>query len=279
MGDGPRDWSPRGYWDDTSSGRGTHPSWGSSTTVAVRSRRSWLSLLSLLFGSAAFFTMLFAPGTMSRAGFVWTTAGLTAVYFGIHHFSRHRRGLARGVLMASLGITFGAAATLLSIWGMLSYSYPTLPTPPHIALGQPPPPPASPSSDPTLDAVPTPAAEDDHSYEMRAGRVVPPAPNAHEVEPAYQLQANLVAAAYEICVGISQYREQYGAVPDSLTVGDDGAISIAGVTFSAVLPAYMRMSFTPGAPDESAFLTLADAQSGMAVSCVRSSNGFWIANN
>ena len=182
--------------------------------------------------------------------------------------------------MASLGIAFGAAATLLSIWGMLSYSYPTLPTPPHIALGQPPAPPqfTAPSADPTLDAVPAPAAEDDHSYEMRAGRVVPPAPNAQEVEPAYQLQANLVAAAYEICVGISQYREQYGAVPDSLTVGDDGAISTAGVTFPAVLPAYMRMSFTPG-PDESAFLSVADAESGMAVSCVRSENGFWIANN
>jgi hypothetical protein len=108
---------------------------------------------------------------------------------------------------------------------------------------------------------------------------VPPAPNARAVEPAYQLQANLVAVAYEICVGIGQYREQYGALPASLTVGDDGGISTTGVTFSAVLPAYIRMSFAPDAPDESAFLTVADAESGMAMSCVRSGNEVWVANN
>jgi hypothetical protein len=161
MGDGPRDWSPRGYWDDHSSGSGTRPSWATASAIAVRPRRSAMGLLALLVGSTALLVMLLASATVSRTGFVWTTAGLTAIYFGVHHFSRRRRGLASGALMASLGIAFGAAATLLSIWGMLAFSYPALPTPPHIAFAQLPAPMAAtaPSVGPTGEAGAAPVAQ------------------------------------------------------------------------------------------------------------------------
>ncbi|MFH8249498.1 hypothetical protein ACH3VR_03920 [Microbacterium sp. B2969] len=131
--------------------------------------------------------------------------------------------------------------------------------------------------------TPSPAVQqvqaEDHSYELRAGRAVPAASNARQVEPQYQLQANLVALAYEICIGIDEYRSKYGGLPTSLSVADDGRLTTDDVTFSAVVPAYVRLSYTPDAPLDSAFVTVADAESGLAMSCVRSADEMWIANS
>src|SRR3954452_9255892 len=65
MGEGRRDWSPRGYWDDHSSAGGTRSSWGAASAIAVRPRRSAMGLLSLLVGSAALLVMLLASATLS----------------------------------------------------------------------------------------------------------------------------------------------------------------------------------------------------------------------
>ena len=68
-------------------------------------------------------------------------------------------------------------------------------------------------------------------------------------------------------------------MPTSLTVGGDGRISAPDAVFSAVLPAYMRLSYVPEAPDGTAYLTVADIESGMAMSCVRSGDEGWITNS
>ncbi len=75
------------------------------------------------------------------------------------------------------------------------------------------------------------------------------------------------------------YREQTGTLPDSLAVEDDGRVSTAGGTFGAVVPAYMRISYVPNAPDATAYLTVADTESGMAMSCVRTGGEGWITNS
>ncbi|KHK98778.1 hypothetical protein LK09_07710 [Microbacterium mangrovi] len=109
--------------------------------------------------------------------------------------------------------------------------------------------------------------------------MVPSVPDATTVDPAYQLQANLVVTAYKICTGLNGYRTKLGALPESLTVSDDGRISGPGGTLSVVLPAYMRISYVPNAPDGTAYVTVADSESGMAMSCVKSGEQGWIANN
>ncbi|MEU1972849.1 hypothetical protein ABZ477_14430 [Microbacterium sp. NPDC019599] len=182
-------------------------------------------------------------------------------------------------MLATLGIIFGALATVLSVWGMAWAADQTLPAPPQAVITQA----FSPQASASPAVAPSPpmqeAAPEDHSYALRAGRDVPAASNARQVEPQYQLQANLVAVAYEICVGLDEYRSQYGQLPTSLSVADDGRLTTEGVTFSAVLPAYMRLSYAPDAPLDSAFVTIADAESGMAMSCVRSAEEMWIANS
>lgn len=210
---------------------------------------------------------------------IWTTVGLTAVGFGITHLDRRRRGCARGGVLATLGIVFGSLATVLSIWGMVWAADHSLPAPPQAVITQAFAPQASVSPAVVPNAPVEESAPENHSYELRAGREVPAASNARQVDPQYQLQANLVVVAYEICVGLDQYRSQYGQLPASLSVADDGRLTTEGVTFSEVLPAYMRLSYTPDAPLDSAFVTVADAESGMAMSCVRSAEEMWIANS
>lgn len=294
MGEGPRDWSPPGYWDGGSSGRSSStsssPSWvNAPSPVRPRLRGPGGGILALLFGAGALVATLAPIWSYSPWRLVWTSLGLTAVFFGIRQLSLWRRGLARGRVPAWLGIGLGGAATALLVWGVLWVEVPNLPAPPQVAfaaawpggLAQPalPSAPLAPQATGQAAQPTAPATTAPHSYTLRSGRAVPPTANAREVEPAYQLQANLVATAYEICRDLGSYRQQYGALPPSLNVGGDGRISTDAVAFSAVLPAYMRLSYVPSAPDESSFLAVADTESGMAMSCVRSGNEVWIADN
>lgn len=253
-------------------------------------RDAWLAVL---FGLGALVAVLAPLWSDSPWRLVWTSLGLTAVFFGVRQLSLRRRGLARGRGLSWLGIGLGSTASLLLVWAVLWTEVPAVPAPPQIAfahlwsgrtLAGPAGPAASPAPvDPGVPAQPSApagaAGAADHSYTLRSGRIVPPAPNASTVEPAYQLQANLVTSAYQICQGLSTYRQQYGALPESLQVGGDGRISTDTVTFSIVLPAYMRLSYSRTAPDGTAYVTVADTESGMAMSCVRGDGEVWIANN
>lgn len=289
MGEGPRDWSPPGYWEDRSAP--SSPSTAKTTTGVFapprRRRGATTAILSLLFGGAAIVLTLLPVWSNQSVRLVWTTVGLTAIFFGVVHLSRWRRGLARGRVLAWMGIAAGSAASALLVWGVLWTEVPGLPAPPQVAfagafgspgLTAPQIPPTPSASSVPMSAI-GPDAVDDHTYEPRPGRVVPPAPNAVEVDPVYQLQTNLVATAYEICVGLNAYRDQYGAFPDSLTVEDDGRVSATDATLSAVVPAYVRISYVPNAPDGTAYLTVADTESGMAMSCVQSGEEGWITNS
>lgn len=288
MGNGPRDWSPPGYWDGASSGRSGAPVGPrmTATPPVPRLRRSFLGILSLIVGVAALSLTIAPIWTHVTGRLVWTTIGLTAIYFGCVHLWRRRRGVAYGRVTASIGIATGSAATALLVWGVLWAQVPGVPAPPQVALAGQLGPTAEvgpelsmPVQTPTHAASKSPVPTDDHSYKLRAGRVVPPAPNATEVDPAYQLQANLVAAAYEICIGLRSYQERYGHHPDSLSVASDGRVTTTEATFSAVLQAYMRISYVPDAPDGTALLTVADVESGLAMSCVKSGDEGWITNS
>lgn len=288
MGTGPRDWNPPGYWDDNPERRSSSSVPAGTRVIApVRRRRSAMAVLSLLFGCAAVVLTLAPIWSDQSVRLVWTTVGLTAIFLGAIHLRRRRRGLARGRVLAWIGIGAGSAASVLLVWGVLWAELPGILAPPQVALAgalatpawaAPPTGPApSASTAPTNPEVQ--AGADDRTYEPRAGRVVPPTPNAQEVEPTYQLQTNLVATAYEICVGLAAHRQQHGNLPDSLAIEDDGRVSTAGGTFSAIVPAYMRISYVPNAPDGTAYLTVADTESGMAMSCVSSGGEGWITNS
>lgn len=305
MGNGPRDWSPPGYWDDKPNA-GAHRSdrWNAPTVSSAssrrRGRRAW-SVLSALLGLAALVLVLvplFSRDANPRL--IWATVGLSAIFLGITHLVARRRYLADGRALASIGIGTGAVATALMAWGVLWVELRSMPAPPQVAFsGVLAPaeidtvalPPAQPAQQAGVDpapvvtpnttapsAAPKPVA-DDRGYELRAGRAMPPVPNAKPVTAEYQLQANLVVTAYEICVALDSYRTQRGANPPSLTVGGDGRISAADVVFGTVLPAYMRLSYAPASPDGAAYVTVADIESGMAMSCVRSGDEGWITNS
>lgn len=296
MGNGPRDWSPPGYWDDRPASRvcteDRYAPAGSSSRHGRR-RGAW-GILALLFGCAALALVFLPLWTSETPHLVWTTVGLSGVFFGVTHLIAHRRGLADGRVSASVGVGAGAIASALVVWGVAWAELPDVPDPPQIALaglfapssagtaaapipGQ---------SDQTVAVEPA-AAEPEpipvdtaqRGYELRVGRAVPPTANAEAVMPQHQLQANLVATAYEVCAALKSYRAQRSGLPASLTVGDDGRIGAESVTFSAVLAAYMRLSYAPSAPDGAAFLTIADIESGMAMSCVHSGDEGWITNS
>jgi len=286
MGEGPRDWSPPGYWDDRPAARWPRADQPCSQTTRMRpGRRSWAAGLSILFGLGAL-VVTFAPGwTNQPIRLVWTTAGLTAIYFGVVHLRRGRHGGAGGRILASLGIGSGALATALLVWGVVWAEIPGFATPPQVALANAlhpadiPPAAAAPPPAPGASSAPQPSNGNPHSYELRAGRAVAPLANAKQVEPAYQLQTNLVATAYEICSGLASYHAQYGALPPTLSVQADGTVASTTVSLSAVLPAYMRFSYAPAAPEGTAFLTVADIASGMAMSCIHSDSEMWIGNS
>ncbi|WP_344069962.1 hypothetical protein [Microbacterium sediminicola] len=183
-----------------------------------------------------------------------------------------------------LGIVTGATATVLLAWAVLSSNVSGVPSPPQLTYtGAFAPDGSAAMSDALTPVVPTVVdevpAENDHSYELRAGRVVPAVPNAKQVEPQYQLQTNLGATAYEICVGLNAYRAANGAFPETLSVVSDGHVVASDTQLTAVLPAYMRLSYVSSAPEGTAFLTVADAESGMAMSCIQSGSGGWITNS
>ena len=283
MGDGPRDWSPPGYWDDGPRMKTPYRA-GAGTALATAPRRrfSASAVLSALFGvTAVVLTLapLWSDGSSHR---LWTTAGLTAVYLGAAHLSKRRRGLVRGRGLASFGIVTGAVGTALLVWGVLWSELPGVPAPPQVALassGQAAPP-RTPAGQGLPDLAPPEAqSAEERTYEPRTGREVPPAPNAQTVDPPYQLQANLVAIAYEICVGLDGYRGRHGTLPDSLTLQDDGRVTSPDAASIAIVPAYARISYVPNAPDGTSYLTVADTESGMAMSCVRSGGEGWITNS
>jgi len=256
--------------------------------VATAPRRfSAAAILSALFGGTSLALTLAPVWSDQSSRLLWTTAGLMAVLLGAVHLSRRRQGLARGRALASVGILAGTVSTVLLVWGVLWSELPGVPAPPQVAFagtfaapGRAAPPvlPAPPAV-PDLVPVEVQPAPDDRTYELRAGRAVPPMPNTDAVDPVYQLQANLVAIAYEICVGLDAYRAERGILPDALTLQDDGRVATPDATLAAVVPAYARISYVPNAPDGTGYLTVADTESGMAMSCVRSGEEGWITNS
>lgn len=271
MADGPRDWSPPGYWDVT------QPSAASKSPVTrvaqphKRVRSGLYALLSVALGLiACWLPLSLAAADSGYRGWAVTTIGLTAVGFAIAAArARAARGKSAGVVSV-LGGSLGVVGTVLCLWCVAAFYFSSIPPIPTLAsiTGQ---------SALLAPSVTGPIAATPTAPGTSSARIVAPIAGADVVAPALQLHANVRHVALGLCVGVSstvQVREQYGdafdGLPLSLTVGPDGTVSAGKTTFSK-LPADMRLEYS--ATPEGVFrLTVRDAQSGLGVGCDSGSN-------
>ena len=238
--DGPRDWSPAGYWESGSSGS------GGSTFAATRSRpRPLNGLVSVLFGLISVFLPLAAVSRPGYTGWVITTLGISAVFLA----ARYRRS-GGGAFLSMTGGTLGVIGTILCLWSLAAFYLPgSVPAVPSIR----------PVSAATAGALPL-AGVQPSQVEAPATRVVPPFEGA-DVVPGNQVHANLVHVAFTFG-SVLQYQSSQGTLPSALTVQPDGTVTAPGVTYSKIAP-YMALEYgvTPG----SFTFTVRDTISGMAV--------------
>jgi hypothetical protein len=264
MGEGPRDWSPPGYWDDPQ-----HPSAsvaGSTKTAGPRERSDsrLKGLLAVLFGLASCFLPLGLPAEGSGyRGWVATSIGITAVGWAIWVArARRARNQSAGILAVTGGV-LGVAGSILCLWSILAFYSPSTfpPAPRLLALTGQDQTVTSPGPGVIGPAVPS-----------ASGRVVAPIQGADVTAPTQQLRANLRHVAILLCGGLSaskqiarQYPGTLGGVPSSLTVGPDRVITGGNATYST-LPIDMTLEYT-ATPEGSYSLTVRDALSGIGVGC------------
>jgi hypothetical protein len=244
MGEGPRDWSPAGYWNEP-----PEQSHSPNTTIdksGPQPARLW-GLTAVFLGLVACWLPLsVADAGAGFRGFTMTTAGVTAVFLA------QRAGRAGHRVLATLGVLLGLFGTILCGWSVAAfYIHAGVPAVPSIssltAQGQ-----------PMLPTVPAGAA-------ARAPRVVAPIPGANiAAEPTGQLRENLRHVVFALGVGLSA-SQQYGTLPTELLFHADGTVYYGSTTLSKV-PAYMVVNYELSADKQDFVLRVSDAESGMAVS-------------
>ena len=250
MSDGPRDWSPPGYWDES---RAT------PVTVArsrARSRRTdsprTVALVSVMLGlfSVAWPLLLASPQPAS-SGWAMTTSGLAAIFLA----TRSRRAGSAPALPA-IGATLGVVGTVLCIWSMVAfYNAGVVPAPPSLRAfytGQ-----TAPAAVQPLPAAPAAVA-------APASRVVPPFETADVTAPTQQLRANLRHVIFSLAP-VLVYERDEGALPSSLSVDPDGLVRSPGATYSKIAP-YMALTYGIVAGPAGFTLTVTDTVSGIAES-------------
>lgn len=244
MSDGPRDWSPPGYWDESQA---------TPVTVArsrARSRRTdsprTVALVSVMLGlfSVAWPLLLASPQPAS-SGWAMTTSGLAAIFLA----TRSRRAGSAAALPA-IGATLGVVGTVLCIWSMVAfYNAGVVPAPPSLRAfytGQ-----TAPAAVQPLPAAP-------------ASRVVPPFETADVTAPTQQLRANLRHVIFSLAP-VLVYERDRRALPSSLSVDPDGLVRSPGATYSRIAP-YMALTYGIVAGPAGFTLTVSDTVSGMAES-------------
>jgi hypothetical protein len=178
MGEGPRDWSPPGYWDESSHSSARLAASTTITRPRARSTSQLKGLLAVLFGLASCWLPLSLPAEQSGSrGWVVTTIGITAVGCAITVARARMAQNQSAGIPAVVGGALGVAGTILCLWSVLAFYSPgTVPPAPQLSAltGQsltgmsPPQPGVVPSS-----ALPSPS-----------GRVVAPIAGADVTTPA-----------------------------------------------------------------------------------------------
>jgi hypothetical protein len=270
MGEGPRDWSPPGYWDE--SPRSSARSAASTTTrPTARSTSRLKGLLAVLFGLASCWLPLSLPaGQSGSRGWAVTTIGITAVGWAIAVARARKAHNQSGSVLAVVGGALGVAGTILCLWSVLAFYSPgTVPPAPQLS--------ALTGQSLTGTSPPQPGVIPSTALPSPSGRIVAPIAGADVTAPAQQLQANLRHVAFMLCAGISaskQFAQQnprrFTGVPSSLTVGPDRVVTGGGTTYST-LPIGMTLEYT-ATPAGTYSLTVRDTQSGMGVGCDSTSN-------
>ena len=252
MSDGPRDWSPPGYWDDS------HTASAARARVRGRSHRTdsprTVALVSVMFGlfSVAWPLCLASPHP-GLAGWAMTTSGLTAVVFAFR--SKHAGG---GSALPMIGATLGVIGTVLCVWSMLAfYDAGVVPAAPSLRTFY-----TSQSSPVAGQALPlAPAAA---AVAPAASRVVPPFETADVTAPTQQLRANLRHVIFSLAPAL-MYERDHGELPSSLSVDPNGLIRSPGATYSTIAP-YMALTYGIVAGPAGFTLTVTDTVSTMAES-------------
>ena len=244
MSDGPRDWSPPGYWDESQTASPA-PARSNARARRTDSPRT-VALASVMLGLfAVAWPLLLASPQPGIAGWAITTAGLTAVFLAIR--SKHAGS---GPALPMIGATLGVVGTVLCVWSMLAfYNASVVPAAPSLRTfytGQ-----AAPAAVQPLPAAP-------------ASRVVPPFETADVTAPTQQLRANLRHVIFSLAPVLMYERDQ-GALPSSLSVNPDGLIRSPGATYSRIAP-YMALTYGIVAGPAGFTLTVTDTVSGMAES-------------
>ncbi len=236
---GPRDWSPAGFWDD----RAGENRRSAITATRVRPR-PLNGLVSVMFGLMSVVMPFAAVSRPGYSGWVITSLGVSAVFLAI----RYRRA-GGGLFLSTVGGTLGVVGTILCLWSLAAFYLPgTVPAMPTVRPAA-----ASTMALPMATSAAGPG-------QPSVARIVPPFEGANIV-PGNQLHANLVHVAFAFG-SVLQYDRSQGALPSALTVEPDGTVTSPGVTYSRIAP-YMAIEYalTPG----SYIFTVRDTVSGMAV--------------
>ena len=251
MGEGPRDWSPPGYWDSP-----PPPPRMRSVPVAPAApapkpavgQPRLSALVAVLLGLVACWWPLSLVGAPPGfRGFAFTTAGITAVFLA----SRASRGGYK--VLGGIGLMLGLGGTILSGWSVAAHHLPWMPAAPSLHAA--PPAPGSPDLQAELSGAAT------------APRVVEPfAAASVTADPTGQLRANLRYIASALGVGLGASSQYGGGFPAALVIHRDGTVAAAhrAETFSKV-PEYVELDYVLSADGQTFTLRVIDSMSGMAV--------------
>lgn len=225
MSDGPRDWSPPGYWGDSTA----------AVSSPRRARRTdsarTLALASVMFGLFAVgWPLALSSPHPGAVGWAVTTAGLTAVFLA----SRSKQAGGGGFL-PTIGVFLGVIGTVLCVWTLLAFYFPS----------------AVPAA-PAVQASPL----------APGGRIVEPFDTADVTVPAQQLRANLRHVIFSLAPMLV-YEREHGTLPSSLSADPDGTIRSPGATYSKIA-SYMALTYGVVAGPAGFTLTVTDSVSGMA---------------
>jgi hypothetical protein len=251
MGEGPRDWNPPGYWDE--SDRPVLRPTRSTSRVQTSAKKSDLvGLLSVGLGLLAFLTSLVHwSNAYGATGFLFSTAGVSAIMLGIRAASLRRIGRAASRVFPVLGIVLGSLASVIFCWNLAAFYFPdtVIAAPGVYSVGS-----QVQTQTAALSDVP-----------KNLGRIVAPVAGADITSPGLQLEANERHVAIGLCSPLELMASQH-TLPDILFVGTNGIVYSTTTTFSS-LPDYMSLNYAKTSGADTFTLSVADRQSGLSVTC------------